>query len=180
MSHRVVRVARLGKPHGIKGEVTAEVFTDSPENRFVRGHTFLVRRHARANLMYNQLTLENARWNKRILLLKFVELTDRNTAEAMRDSELYVPVDDLREQETGWYAEDLVGYSVHCDSFESLSIGKVSGLITTNVQDLLQVALEDGREVLVPFVEEIVPQIDDYHCAVIITPPPGLLELNQD
>lgn len=177
---RQVRIARIGKPHGIRGEVTVEVFTDSPETRFTKGNAFSVRAGDSSAPAFDQLTVEKARWNKNILLLKFEEFSDRNTAESLRNSELYAEPEETSEDEDGWYADDLIGLTVHQDDFDSPIIGEVSDLITGDAQDLLEIRLSDGIEVLLPFVEEIVPEIDEERGAIVITPPPGLLELNQD
>lgn len=179
MSQRNVRVARIGRPHGIRGEVTVEVFTDSPEIRFAEGS--ILRLHAaKASPKFNTLTVEKARWNKKILLLKFAEFSDRDTAEALRDTQLYAPAEDPLDEEEGWYAEELIGLAVHEGNIKASRIGEVTDLITSTAQDLLEVRLADGREVLIPFVKDIVPEINEERGIVVITPPPGLLELNQD
>lgn len=176
----LVRVARIGKPHGVRGAVTVQIFTDVPESRFASGNVLRVKGSAEPSREFDMLTVERSRWNKKILLLEFEEISDRSTAETLRNAELFAPTEDPLDGGEGWYAEELIGFSVHRGSFESTLIGKVSDLITGSVQDLLQVQLEDGSEVLIPFVEEIVPEIDEERGAVVITPPPGLLELNQD
>ena len=174
-----MRVARIGRPHGIRGEVTVELFTDSPETRFVKGNVFSVQNDGVASEVFSELTVEKARWNKNIMLLKFAEFSDRNTAESVRNSELYAEPEESDVDEDSWYADDLIGLTVHEDDFANPSLGEVSGLITGDAQDLLEIRLTDGREVLLPFVEEIVPEIDEERGAIVITPPPGLLELNQ-
>lgn len=174
-----VRIARIGKPHGIRGEVTVEVFTDSPETRFTRGNVFSVRAGELTATVFETLTVEKARWNKNIMLLKFDEFSDRNTAESLRNCELYAEPVESANNEDSWYADDLIDLTVHQDSLDTPSLGEVSGLITGQAQDLLEIRLSDGREVLLPFVEEIVPEIDVERGAIVITPPPGLLELNQ-
>lgn len=174
-----LRVARVGKPHGIRGEVTVEVFTDSPETRFTKGNVFSVRAGELPATVFEQLTVEKARWNKNILLLKFGEFSDRNTAESLRNCELYAEPEESADDEDSWYADDLIDLTVHQGSLDTPPLGEVSGLITGKAQDLLEIRLSDGREVLLPFVEEIVPEIDEERGAIVITPPPGLLELNQ-
>jgi len=174
-----VRVARIGRPHGIHGEVTVEVFTDSPEMRFSEGNVLQVRTSAGPTI-FDELTVEKARWNKRILLLKFSEFSDRNTAEAIRNHELYATVEPRSDGEESWYPDDLIGFEVYLDSFGSEAIGTVSDLITGEAQDLLEVRLFAGRVVLIPFVEEIVPEISEEQRSLVVMPPPGLLELNQD
>lgn len=174
-----VRVARIGKPHGIRGEVTVEIFTDSPETRFLEGNVLTVKAEARIT-PFESLTIEKARWNKKILLLKFVEFSDRNTAETLRDIELYAFSEDREDGADSWYANELAGSSVHVETFDSDSIGVVTDLITGAAQDLLEVELLNKQMVLVPFVEELVPEIDNEKRAILITPPKGLLELNQE
>lgn len=174
-----VRVARIGKPHGIRGEVTVELFTDSPETRFVNGNVFSVQDDGASSKAFPELTVEKARWNKNIMLLKFDEFSDRNTAESLRNCELYVEPEESANNEDSWYADDLIDLTVHQGSLDTPPLGEVSGLITGKAQDLLEIRLSDGREVLLPFVEEIVPEIDVERGAIVITPPPGLLELNQ-
>lgn len=176
----MVRVARIGKPHGIRGEVTVELFTDSPETRFVQGNLFQVRAPENDSPVFTNLTVEKARWNKKILLLSFAEFSDRNTAESLRDSELYAEPEAPVEDEDSWYADDLIGFAVHAESIDTQPVGEVIDLITGQAQDLLEIRLSDGREVLIPFVEEIVPEIDTEQGVVVITPPPGLLELTQE
>ena len=174
-----VRIARIGKPHGIRGEVTVEVFTDSPETRFTTGNVFSVRAGELTATVFERLTVEKARWNKNIMLLKFDEFSDRNTAESLRNCELYAEPEESANNEDSWYADDLIDLTVHQGSLDTPPLGEVSGLITGKAQDLLEIRLSDGREVLLPFVEEIVPEIDVERGAIVITPPPGLLELNQ-
>lgn len=174
----VVRVARIGRPHGIRGEVTVELFTDSPETRFAEGQMLRLKTPHGNQPAFDSLTVTRARWNKHILLLKFKEFSDRNTAESLRDAELYAPREDPLDAE-GWYADQLIGLAVYLGSFASPQVGEVIDLITGQAQDLLEIRLSDGRKVLVPFVEEIVPEIHGDQ-GVVITPPAGLLELNQD
>src|SRR5699024_1194068 len=112
------RVARIGKPHGIRGEVTVEVFTDSPESRFVKGAVFTVQPAHHTAVPLQQLTLEQSRRNKSIPLLKFAEVSDRNTAESLRNSELYAEPEDPAPDEDSWYANELIGLSVRQENIE--------------------------------------------------------------
>jgi len=176
----LVRVARIGKPHGIRGEVTVEVFSDSPETRFAEGQELILGGAGETGPDFTELTVAKSRWNKKILLLKFAEFSDRDTAESLRGAELYVAAEDPLKDNEGWYADDLVGLTVHEGSIKAAKVGEVTDLIIRTAQDLLEVRLIDGHIVFIPFVEEIVPEIDEERGAIVITPPPGLLELNQD
>ncbi|GHD11873.1 ribosome maturation factor RimM [Zhihengliuella salsuginis] len=167
-----LQVARIGKPHGIRGEVTVQVMTDAPEERFVPGQVLDVEPESAG-----PLTVARARWNKEILLLGFEEVKDRNGAEALRGSQLFVETDEEEPvDDDAWYAHELVGLAA---VVEGQAIGTVSGLRRGDAQDLLEIELTGGGDVLVPFVEEIVPEVDLEAEQVILTPPAGLLELNQ-
>jgi 16S rRNA processing protein RimM len=168
-----VQVARIGKPHGIRGEVTVQVMTDSPEERFEPGQVFDVE-----PATHGSLTVEGARWNKDILLLAFEEVLDRNQAETLRGAKLFVETDDVEgDEENAWYEHELEGLEVRVGGEV---VGRIAGLRTHAAQDLLIVEANDGAEVLVPFVEQIVPEVDVEAGFVRVDPPAGLFELNRD
>lgn len=165
----LLHVARIGKPHGIRGEVTVQVFTDDPEARFVPGQVLVTEPASRG-----PLTVAGARWNKQILVLGFDEVVDRNRAEELRGTKLFVDSDEVDDEDEGYYEHDLVGLTVLVDG---AAVGTVSELVTAAAQDLLVVELQSGGQAMVPFVDEIVPEIDLDQGSVVLTPPPGLLEL---
>ncbi|MFB0833093.1 ribosome maturation factor RimM [Arthrobacter halodurans] len=169
-----LQVARIGKPHGIRGEVTVQVMTDSPGDRFTPGAVLEVEPSG-----HGTLTVESARWNKDILLLAFAEVLDRNAAETLRGAQLFVETDEAEDdgEEDAWYEHELEGLEVRV---AGEAVGKVTGLRTLTAQDLLIVRTGEGDEVLVPFVEAIVPVVDVAGGFVELTPPPGLFELNRD
>lgn len=166
-----VQVARIGKPHGIRGEVTVQLFTDAPGDRFEPGTAFRVEP---ASL--GPLTISSARWNKDILVLGFDEVQDRNRAETLRGAQLFIDSDDTEDDDDdAWYEHELVDLQVRVGNDV---VGRVSGLRTLEVQDLLIVETTSGEEMLVPFVSEIVPEVNIADGYVLLTPPDGLFELN--
>jgi 16S rRNA processing protein RimM len=169
-----LQVARIGKPHGIRGEVTVQVLTDAPGDRFVPGTQFIVEPASTG-----PLTVFSARWNKDILLLAFEEIETRNEAEGLRGAKLFIETEEIGadDDDEGWYEHELVGLDVRV---AGNVVGKVSGLHTLPVQDLLVVTTDDGKEVLIPFVEQIVPEVNVGEKYVLVTPPPGLFEVNTD
>jgi 16S rRNA processing protein RimM len=169
-----LQVARIGKPHGIRGEVTVQVLTDAPGDRFVPGTQFVVEPASAG-----PLTVESARWNKDILLLAFEEIETRNEAETLRGAKLFIETEELEDDDDdeGWYEHELVGLDVHVGD---LVVGKVSALHTLPVQDLIVVTSNEGTEILVPFVEQIVPEVNVGEGFILVTPPAGLFEVNAD
>ncbi|MGM9470958.1 ribosome maturation factor RimM [Pseudarthrobacter sp. YS3] len=168
-----LQVARIGKPHGIRGEVTVQVLTDAPEDRFVPGTEFVVEPASAG-----PLTVDSARWNKDILLLGFAGIETRNQAETLRGAKLFIETEELEEDDDeGWYEHELVGLEARVGS---QVVGKVAALHTMPVQDLLVIEGADGKEILVPFVEQIVPEVNVAGGFVLLTPPDGLFEINSD
>lgn len=166
-----VQVARIGKPHGIRGEVTALVLTDAPDSRFAVGTEF-----AAEPAKLGTLTVRSSRWNKDILLLGFEGTNTRNDAELLRGATLFFESDD-DEDDDAWYEHELLGLEVRVGA---KVVGKVTGLRTQSVQDLLLVKDNEGDEVMVPFVDEIVPEVNIEGGYVLLTPPAGLFTVNKE
>ncbi|WP_237234365.1 ribosome maturation factor RimM [Rothia nasisuis] len=190
-----VLVARIGKPHGIRGEVTVQLFTDAPEERFAPGSVLKIDNFDPTSAAgriapTGALTVKSSRWNKKILVVAFEEVTNRNQAEDLRDTRL--TFDSASEAETdgddeGYYEHELLDLPVYLAAdikdgyLPEEPIAIVTGLQTMPTQDLLILEnTADGEEVMIPFVEELVPAIDTEEGYIIINPPAGLLELNSD
>jgi 16S rRNA processing protein RimM len=174
-------VARIGKPHGLRGEVTVQLHTDDPEARFTPG-AVLQTRAAPGSGVPKTLTVATTRVHRGIWLIGFEQIPDRTGAESLRGTQLFLDAADLAaaddEESEGWYEDELVGLSVV--TVDGSVVGEVVGLETRAVQDLIVVKLAGGGEALVPFVEAIVPEVDLEAGRVVIDPPAGLLDLNSD
>lgn len=83
-------VGRIGRAHGIRGDVLVEVRTDEPDDRFAVG-SVLVTDPADAG----PLTVDDARWHSGKLVVRFADVHDRNRAEELRGLLLVVDSDDL-------------------------------------------------------------------------------------
>jgi 16S rRNA processing protein RimM len=162
-----VVVARLGRPHGVHGELSIEVRTDVPEQRFVPGAVFTTDPGGRT------LTLRGVRDHNGRLLLTFAEVRDRTAAEQLRDVLLVADVPQTEEPDA-WPASQLVGLRVV--TVEGRDVGVVVDLEHLPAQDLLVVETASGDRVLVPFVAAIVPEVDVEGGRVLLDPPGGLLE----
>ncbi|MCP3758600.1 ribosome maturation factor RimM [Streptomyces sp. TBY4] len=164
-------VARIGRAHGIKGEVTVEVRTDEPELRLSPG---AVLRTEPAST--GPLTIEAGRVHSGRLLLRFAGVGDRTAAEALRNTLLIAEVDpsELPEEEDEYYDHQLMDLDVVLE--DGTVIGRITEISHLPSQDLFIVERPDGTEVMVPFVEEIVAEIDLDEQRCVITPPPGLLD----
>ena len=168
-----VVVARIGKAHGLRGEVTVQVLTGAPDERFVPGATFATEPQSAGPLV-----LRSARDHNGILLLGFERTEDRSGAEALRGIKLLADVltGDGDGDEESWYERDLVG--LRAVTLAGVEVGEVTALESRPAQDLLVLRLTDGREALVPFVTAIVPEVDIKGGRVVLDPPPGLIDLD--
>jgi 16S rRNA processing protein RimM len=164
---RVV-VGRIGRPHGIRGEVTVEVRTDEPDERFAPGAVLLVDTPA------GRLDVERVHWHSGRLLVTFAGVTDRSEAEALRGLLLHVDRDEdaSPEDPEEFYDSALVGCRVV--TRDGIEVGTVIEVAHLPAQDLLVLEGAYG-EVLVPFVESIVPEVDVVERRIVIDPPAGLL-----
>ncbi len=182
-------VARIGKPHGLRGEVTVQAHTDAPRQRFAPGSVLATRPDR------GPLTVRSARLHQGVWLVAFEEAADRGAAEALRGTRLVVGPDETAtdgradapadpddvddETESGWYPHELVGLPVR--DRDGAAIGEVTQLLTRPAQDLLAVRLTDGRTGLVPFVQALVPVVqtdgDPAQRHVVVDAPDGLFDL---
>lgn len=161
-----VVVARIGKPHGIKGEVTVEVRTDSPDRRLAPGVVVTTRPKR-----VDQLEIKSRRVHNGTTLLGFVDVPDRNAAEELRNL-LLVADAQASDENDAWHPHELVGLAAVNMTGESL--GTVSDLVMGPGQDRLEVTTANDEQVLVPFVHELVPEVDLDGGVVRIDAPVGL------
>jgi 16S rRNA processing protein RimM len=169
-----VVIGRIGKPHGLRGEVTVEVRTDEPDRRFVVGSAVRAERPSGAGAPWTELTVAATRWHQSTLLVRFEELPDRTTAEAARGLLLHadVPADESPEDPEEFYDHQLVGLAA--EDLDGRPLGVVTAVLH-GAQDLLQVRAPDGRDALVPFVAALVPEVDVPAGRVVIADRAGLV-----
>ncbi|MFF4601234.1 ribosome maturation factor RimM [Streptomyces sp. NPDC001339] len=167
-------VARIGRAHGIKGEVTVEVRTDEPELRLAPGAVL-----ATDPSSVGPLTIATGRVHSGRLLLRFEGVADRNAAEALRNTLLIAEVDpdEVPEDPEEFYDHQLIDLDVV--TRDGTAVGRISEVSHLPYHDLLVVERPDGSEVMIPFVAEIVPEIDLEEQRAVIDPPPGLLDDSQ-
>jgi 16S rRNA processing protein RimM len=165
-------VGRIAKAHGIGGEVSIEVRTDVPDERFAVG---VLLDTDPADL--GPLVVERSRWHSGRLLVAFEGVADRTAAERLRGASLVVdsatspPIDDDDE----YWDHDLVGLEVVSTAGEVL--GAIDDVVHPPGADLLVVRRPDGGEALVPFVRDIVTTVDMTARRAVVDPPEGLFEL---
>jgi 16S rRNA processing protein RimM len=166
-----VTVGRIGRPHGIRGAVVVGVRTDEPELRFAKGS-----RLDTDPVGVGPLIVSASRWHSGELLVRFEGVDDRDTAGELRgtwllvDSATLAPLDDPDEFRDG----DLIGLAVR--TVDGAAVGRVDDVLHSG-QDVLVIKSTDGREVMVPFVLPLVPEVNVAAGFLVIDPPDGLLDM---
>lgn len=164
-----VVIGRIGRAHGIRGEVAVEVRTDDPDSRFATGAVL-----GTDPSSAGPLTVETTRPHSGRLLVRFAQVPDRTAAEGLRGVLLTVEAPEAADDEPdAYYAHELVGLRVVTDA--GGEVGEVSEVLPAPAHDLLRVRRDDGGEALVPFVEALVPDVDLPAGRVTVADRPGLL-----
>lgn len=178
--HVEVVIGRIGRPHGVGGEVVVKIRTDEPERRFVEGATIVAERERDGSR--RSLVLESMRPQNDDLLICFAGVDDRNAAEDIGGSLLMaqVAITDRPEDKDEFYDHQLIGLAAVSE--DGTPIGEVREVIHLPLQDALAVIDADGRELLFPFVAEIVTDVrvtdTNGPGCVTIAAPEGLLDLD--
>lgn len=164
-----VVVGRIGRAHGIRGDVAVDLHTDEPERRFEPGQVLRIEGSSRT------LQVDSARWHSGRLLVRFAELPDRTAVEQARGSVLVMDVDpdELPEEDDEYYDRQLVG--LEAVLADGTVVGLVSQVVHMPAQDVLAIATTSGER-LVPFVSELVPSVDLAAGRVELVDLPGLLD----
>ena len=166
-------VGRVGRPHGLRGEVTVEVRTDDPDQRFAAGLSL-----ATVPAERGPLTVAASRWHSGRLLVQFEGYADRDAADTIRDTLLAIDSEQLAPltDPEDFYDHDLIGLTVVTVAGEQ--VGAVADVLHHG-QDLLVIdgaGPRSGAQILVPFVAALVPEVDMAAGRLVIDPPPGLLD----
>ena len=168
-------MGRIGKAHGLRGEVTIDVRTDEPDRRFVPGSVLRAEPPKGSTSTLRSVTVSGTRWHSSRLLARFEEVPGRNEAEAARGILLYAEVDsdDSPQDPDEFYDHQLIGLEAY-DEHGTL-LGEVTSLVHGGAQDLLTIHTPDGRDTLVPFVTALVPEVDLAGRRVVVADRPGLV-----
>ncbi|MEV3977142.1 ribosome maturation factor RimM [Nonomuraea sp. NPDC049758] len=162
-------VGRIGRPHGVRGEVTVEVRTDDPELRFAEGLAV-----ATDPASAGPLVIESRRWHKGVLLIAFEGVRGRDAAEELRGTMLVIDSADVESSDDPdeFHDHQLVGLAVETVSGEP--VGEVTDVLHHG-QDLLVVRRRGQDDALIPFVKALVPEVDLTGGRLVVDPPEGLL-----
>ena len=166
----LLTVARIGRAHGLRGEVALDVRTDAPDERLAPGTVLATEPASAGPLTIARTRVQQERW-----FVTFDGVDDRTAAEALNGVVLVVDVDGASDEddEDAWYPHELVG--LRAEGTDGRALGEVVGLEHAPAHDVLVLREPDGVRTLVPFVRAIVPVVDVRAGRVVLDPPGGLL-----
>jgi 16S rRNA processing protein RimM len=172
ISDTQVTVGRIGRPHGIRGDVVVGVRTDDPELRFAPGS-----RLDTDPVGVGPLTVSTVRWHSGELLVRFDGISDRTVAAGLGGTWLLVDAATLGDtgDPDSFRDGDLVGLSVR--TTDGVVVGTVDDILHSGQDVLVIRPAAGGADILVPFVKPIVPEVDLAAGVLVIDPPEGLLNI---
>ena len=151
---RPVVMAAVAGAHGVAGEVRLKLFTASAEG---------LKAHRTFDAGGRTLTLQSLRPGPQGAVARFAEVTDRTAAEALRGTVLTVPRESLPALPEGeYYWHDLIDLPVVDET--GAAVGTVVSVENYGASDVLEIALEGGRRVLLPLVPDAVREIGEKLC----------------
>ncbi|MCA9753137.1 MAG: 16S rRNA processing protein RimM [Gemmatimonadetes bacterium] len=169
-------VAELGRPHGIRGEVTARLFGVTPEELLALSGLTL--RRPEEDGKPRRVRVLDVRPRKIGWIVRVDAARDRSAAESLRGSEILARRQDLPAREDGeWLVADLVGLAVETEDGEAL--GTLAEVMLLPANDVLVVRGEQG-ELLLPFLEDVLVRVDPGEGRMVVRVPPGLREVSAE
>jgi len=165
-------VARIVKPQGRRGEVAAEILTDFPGRLLEFRRVWLWD----GEQAPESVEVEHAWFHKTFVILKFASVDSISAAQALRGSEVQVKESPALPAHT-YFVSDLIGCRV-VDLASGAELGRVRELVATGGTDLLSVRDAAGRELLIPFAQEICRRIAPDDKLIEVHLPEGLADLN--
>ena len=165
-------VGKIVNTQGIKGEVRVISTTDFPEERYKKGNVLFL--FLPKNETPVQLTIKSHRKHKNFDLLLFEGYENINEVEKFRDGIIKVPESQLGELEEGeFYFHEIVGCLVFTKDGEE--VGKVMEILTPGANDVWVVKGKQGKEILIPYIDDVVKKVDLKEKIILIDPMEGLL-----
>ena len=170
---RYLAIGRILRPHGVHGELRAEILTDYPD------HVQILARRSRTLYIgkgHQPFTLTGVRLHQNAMLLTFKECTTRDEADALRGALVEIPMEDAVPLEEGeYYHFQLIGMRVETE--EGNTLGDIVDVFTAPGANDVFVVHGSRGEILIPAIEDVIINLDVETGRVVIRPLPGLLDV---
>ena len=167
-----LKVGKIVNTHSLKGEVKVISSTDFEEQRFEKGAELLI---TRGNQVVKEVTVESYRTHKNNLLVKFVGIDSIEEAEKLKNLQIKIDSDNIGElEENEFYFHEIIGCEVFDENGKSL--GEISEILTPGANDVWVIKSQNGKEILIPYIEDVVKKIDVENKKIDIEVMEGLID----
>jgi 16S rRNA processing protein RimM len=171
MSGKLFTVGKIVNTHGIRGELKIVPQTDFPELRFEKGSKLVIETAAGERI---PVQVEASRIHKNMVLVKFKEFSDINQCEKYKGSMLKVEEQYLADLEDGeYYYHEIIGCDVVTE--EGQELGKITEILSPGANDVWVVKPPKGKELLLPFIDDVVLDVDVNGKKVLVRLMEGLI-----
>ena len=151
-----LKVGKIVNTHSLKGEVKVISSTDFEEERFKKGSKLLI---TRGNQLIREVVVQSYRNHKNFLLVKFEGIDSVEEAEKLKNLQIKIDSDEVGElEENEFYFHEIIGCQVFDENDRNL--GEIIDILTPGANDVWVIKGEEGKEILIPYIEDVVKQID--------------------
>lgn len=151
---RYLAIGRIVRAHGVRGEVSVAILTDFPE-RFEQSEWLYIGNEHEADVYQ----VKSQRWHKQNVLLSFAGITDRNQAEKLVGQFVQIPVEDaMALPEGSYYLYQMIG--LQAVTADGRQLGVITEVIETNANDVYVVQNDEGKDILLPAIPDVIKSID--------------------
>ncbi|OXM84644.1 ribosome maturation factor RimM [Paenibacillus rigui] len=174
MSEKLYTVGKIVNTHGIRGELKIVPETDFPDERFAKGSELLFFDPQNGRTL--PVVVESAREHKKLFMIKFQGFSNINEVEKYKGWLLKVEEKYLSElTDDEFYHHEIIGCTVITDEGEEL--GTISEILSPGANDVWVVERPAGKPVLLPYIDEVVLEVDVDAKQVKVHVLEGLLDL---
>ena len=167
-----LKVGKIVNTHSLKGEVKVISSTDFEEERFKKGSKLLI---TRGNQLIREVIVESYRNHKNFLLVKFEGIDSVEEAEKLKNLQIKIDSDEVGElEENEFYFHEIIGCQVFDENDRNL--GEIIDILTPGANDVWVIKGEEGKEILIPYIEDVVKKIDITSKKVNIEVMEGLID----
>ncbi len=167
------KVGKIVNTHGIRGEVRVVSSTDFPEERYQKGSTlYIFKKNATEPI---EVVVASSRQHKNFYLLTFVGHETIEKVEGYKEGVLKVSDEQLGALDEGeYYYHEIIGCTVSTAGGEEL--GVIKEILSPGANDVWVVKEKSGKELLIPYIDDVVKEINVDAKSIIIEPMEGLLD----
>jgi len=173
MEFNFLSVGKLANTHGVRGELKIFPFTDFPEVRFAKGKELLFISPEDGTQL--KVKIVSSREQKTVFVVKLEGFDNINQVEKYKGWDVKVPKEEAVEAEdNAYYFHEIIGCTVMTNEGEEL--GAITDILTPGANDVWVVKRKGGKELLIPFIEDIVKEVNIAEKTVKIEVMEGLLD----